>query len=384
MKRIVLFLFFFLVCGRYDHLFSATEAPTITVRKSDILNIAFSGMSGSDGAALSKVLGSDLTLAGCFSIQPAAQSAFVISGAYEGGALQGKIVDRAGMVIFSKSYGGDARRAAHQFCNDIVEKLTGHPGIAMSKIAFVSNRTGHKEIYVADYDGSNGHQLTHDNAISVSPALSPNGRNLAYTGYQSGYADIYLIDLLSGARLRLVKFPGTNSGPRFSPDGNRIACTLSKDGSPGLYIVGIHGGVQRLTCTRGAESCGTWNPSGMELIYSSDVNGGPQLYRVSALGGASHLVSTGFGYATEPNWSPNGERIAFNVRSSGAFAVALLDLKSGISRIVAQGENPVWGPDSEHLIYSTKDSLVLFDVQHGRGVPIVTGLGGVTEPSWSR
>jgi TolB protein len=122
----------------------------------------------------------------------------------------------------------------------------------------------------------------------------------------------------------------------------------------------------------------------MELIYSSDVNGGPQLYRISALGGASHLVSTGFGYATEPNWSPNGERVAFNVRSSGAFAVALLDLKSGISRIVAQGENPVWGPDSEHLIYSTKNSLVLFDIQHGRGVPIVTGLGGVSEPSWSR
>lgn len=384
MKRIFLSLFLLLVFGIQSHLLSATEAPTITVRKSDTLNVAFSGISGTEGTVLSKILGNDLTLAGWFSLQPADRASFVISAVSTTGLLQGKVVDRAGSIVLSKSYSGDPRTTVHQFCNDIVETLTGHPGIALSKIAFVSTRTGRKEIYVADYDGSNGRQVTHDNAISVSPSLSPNGRRLAYTGYQSGYADIYLIDLPTGARLRLVKFPGTNSGPRFSPDGNRLACTLSKDGSPGLYIVGIGGGVQRLTRTRGAESCGTWGPHGEELIYSSDVNGGPQLYRISASGGPSHLVPTGFGYATEPNWSPNGERVAFNVRSGGAFAVAVLDLKSGAAHIVAQGENPVWGPDSQHLLFSTKDSLVLFDVQHGKGISIVTGLGQVTEPSWSR
>jgi TolB protein len=384
MKHIFLSLFLFLVFGIQSHLLFAAEAPTITVRKSDTLNITFSGISGTDGAALSKILGNDLTLSGWFSLQPKEKASFAISGIASNGLLEGKVVDRAGSIVLSKSYSGNPRSAAHRFCNDIVETLTGHPGIATSKIAFVSNRTGRKEIYVADYDGSNGSQVTHDNAISVSPSLSPNGHRLAYTGYQSGYADIYLIDLSTGARLRLVKFPGTNSGPRFSPDGNRIVCTLSKDGNPGLYIVGIGGGVQRLTRTRGAESCGTWGPHGAEIIYSSDVNGAPQLYRISSSGGPSHVVPTGFGYATEPNWSPNGERVTFNVRSGGAFAVAVLDLKSGTTRIVAQGENPVWGPDSQHLLFSTKDSLVLFDVQHGKGTPIVNGLGQVTEPSWSR
>lgn len=362
----------------------AIEQPTITIRKSDTLNVAFSGISGAEGALISKILGHDLTLAGWFSIQPESQASFIISGVATGSLLQGKILDRAGSLVLSKSYQGDSRRAAHQFCNDIVETLTGHPGIAMSKIAFVSTRTGRKEIYVADYDGSNGRQVTHDNAISVSPSLSLSGSRLAYTGYQSGYADIYVVDLSTGARVRLIKFPGTNSGPRFSPDGNRLACTLSKDGSPGLYIVGMNGGVERLTRTRGAESCGTWGPHGAELIYSSDVSGGPQLYSIPASGGVSHLVSTGFGYATEPNWSPNGERVAFNVRSGGAFSIAVLDLKSATARIIAQGENPVWGPDSDHLIFSTQDALVLFDVQHGKGIPVVTGLGKVSEPTWSR
>ena len=72
----------------------------------------------------------------------------------------------------------------------------------------------------------------------MSPALSPDGRRLAYTGYQSGYADIYLVDLTNGARNRIIKFPGTNSGAAFSPDGSRIACTMSKDGNPEIYVTG--------------------------------------------------------------------------------------------------------------------------------------------------
>lgn len=362
----------------------AADAPTITVRKSDAINVAFTNFEGGEGAAVTRVFSNDLGLAGSLHLETSGKASFVISGVVAGNTLQGKVVDRSGSIVLSKSYSADPRTMAHRFCDDIVQTLTGHPGIAMSKIAFVSTRTGRKEIYTADYDGANARQITHDSGISVSPSLSPSGRLLAYTGYLSGYADIYLIDLTSGARQRIVKFPGTNSGPRFSPDGNRLACTLSKDGRPGLYIVGLHGGVERLTRTRGAESCGTWSPNGSELIYSSDENGSPQLYRISASGGSGRLLSTGFGYATEPNWSPDGQHIAFNVRSGGAFAVAVLDLGSGSSRIVAQGENPVWSPDSRHLIFSTHNALVLFDVPSGKSIPVVSGLGEVTEPTCSR
>lgn len=362
----------------------AAEAPTITVRKSDALNVAFSGVGGNDGGAVTKILSNDLNLAGWFSLQPADKASFVISGVAAGGTLQGKVVDRAGSTVLSKNYSGDARSVAHHFCNDIVETLTGKPGIATSKIGFVSTRSGRKEIYTADYDGSNGRQITHDNAISVSPSLSADGRKLAYTGYQSGYADIYLIDLATGSRLHLIKYPGTNSGPRFSPDGTRLVCTMSKDGRPELYVVSMAGGVQRVTRTRGGASCGTWSPNGDEIIYSSDESGSPQLYRTSSSGGSERLIPTGFGFATEPNWSPDGKRVAFNVRSGGAFAVAVLDLGNGSARIVAQGENPVWGPDSRHLLFSTKNDLVLFDTQNGKSIPVISGLGQVTEPTWSR
>jgi TolB protein len=361
----------------------ATDAPTITVRKSDALNVAFTGIGGSDGAVASKVVQNDLTLAGWFALVQPGMASFTVSGTFAGGVLQGKVV-KGGEVVLSKNYSGSPRMAAHQFVDDIVQTLTGHQGIATSTIAFVSNRSGRKEIYLADYDGSNGRQLTHDNALSVSPALSPNGRRLAYTGYQAGYADIYVVDLATGARVRLVKFPGTNSGARFSPDGNLLACTVSKDGNPELYVVGLGGGARRLTHTRGAESCPSWSPDAAEIIYSSDETGAPQLYRISSSGGSGRLVPTGFGYCTEPSWSPDGQRLTFNVRSGGGFSIAVMDVNGGGARIVTQGENPVWGADSRHIVYSTGSTISLLDVPSGKSTPVVSGLGKVTEPTWSR
>ena len=361
----------------------ATDAPTITVRKSDALNVAFTAIGGSDGALASKVVQNDLTLAGWFALVQPGLASFTVSGTFAGGILQGKVVKGA-EVVLSKNYSGSPRVAAHQFVDDIVQILTGHKGIATSTIAFVSNRSGRKEIYLADYDGSNVRQLTHDNALSVSPALSPNGHRLAYTGYQAGYADIYVVDLATGARVRLVKFPGTNSGARFSPDGNLLACTVSKDGNPELYVVGMGGGARRLTHTRGAESCPAWSPDAAEIIYSCDENGAPQLYRISSGGGSGRPVPTGFGYCTEPSWSPDGQRLAFNVRSGGGFSIAVMDLNGGGARIVAPGENPVWGADSRHVIYSTGCTISLLDVPIGKSFPVISGLGKVTEPTWSR
>lgn len=361
----------------------ATEAPTITVRKSDALNLSFAGIGGSEGGLASKVVQNDLSLAGWFNVVQPGLATFSVSGTAAGGFLQGKVV-KGGEVLLSKSYSGNPRAAAHQFVDDIVQTLTGHKGIAGSTIAFVSNRSGRKEIYLADYDGANGRQLTRDNALSVSPALSPNGRRLAYTGYQAGYADIYLVDLSTGARVRLVKFPGTNSGARFSPDGNLLACTVSKDGNPELYVIGLGGGARRLTHTRGAESCPTWSPNADEIIYSCDETGAPQLYRIASGGGSGRLVPTGFGYCTEPSWSPDGQRLAFNVRSGGGFAVAVMDINGGGARIVAQGENPVWGADSRHLVYSTGSTISLLDVPTGKSIPVISGLGKVTEPTWTR
>ena len=363
---------------------AVAQEATITVKKSDTLNIALKPFAGPDGGLAGKIVQNDLDLSGLFSIGLPERATYSVSGTAAGGSLQGTVTDNRGSVVLQKTYTGNIRQSAHRFSDDIVQTLTGSKGIASSKIAFVSNRSGSKEIYIADYDGANAVQLTRDGAISVAPAISPDGGRVAYTGYQSGYADIYMIDLASGARSRILKFPGTNSGASFSPEGGRIACTLSRDGNPELYIASANGGgANRLTRTRGVESSPSWSPNGSEIIYSSDERGGPQLYRISAGGGSGRLVPTGYGYCTEPSWSPDGTKVAFTARQGG-FNIGVVDLASGATRLLAQGQDPAFGPNSRHIIYSDGSSLILLDSIKGRRTPIVTGLGKVSEPSWSR
>ena len=257
-------------------------ADVITVSKSDSISIAIGSISGADGPAIAHILQSDLAASGYFTITTPGSASLVAGGASTGSELDGKVSDHGGRAAVAGTYNGDARARAHAFANDIVQTLTGNKGIAGSRIAFSATRTGRKEIYIADCDGSGIQQLTHDNSISVGPSLSPDGHKLAYTGYKMGYADIYLVNLSSGTRDRIIKYPGTNSGAAFAPGGDRLACTLSKDGNPELYVCGLGGSAHRLTHTPGVESSPTWSPSGDEIIYSYDDHSGPQLYRISA------------------------------------------------------------------------------------------------------
>jgi len=363
----------------------AQDAPTITVRKGDRVPLAMAPLSGASGGAVGRVLQNDLDLAGWFQLVPESRASFIVGGTAAGGTLQGRVTDTGGATMLAKTYTGSDREVAHQFADDIVETLTGQRGIATSKIAFVATASGAKEIYLADYDGNNARRLTSDRSISVAPSLGPAARQLTYTGYQSGYADVYLIDVASGARQRVIAAPGTNSGAAISPEGNRLALTMSKDGNPELYVTPLRGGsARRLTRTRGVESSPTWSPDGREIIYSSDDGGSPQLYRIGAGGGSGRRLNAGFGYCTEPSWSPDGRQVAFTVRSGGGFSIAVMEVNGGGARIVASGQTPSWAPNSRHLIYSAGSSLNLLDVPTGRTTTIVSGLGQVSEPTWSR
>src|ERR1039458_3215706 len=98
-----------------------------------------------------------------------------------------------------------ARVIAHKFADEIIFRLGGGiPGIAESKIYFVSDRSGHKEIWVMDYDGSNQRQLTHQNSISLSPRISPDGSRLVFSSLTKTGWDILMFSLDLN---RLVTFP---------------------------------------------------------------------------------------------------------------------------------------------------------------------------------
>ena len=108
------------------------------------------------------------------------------------------------------------------------------------------------------------------------------------------------------------------------------------------------------------------------------------LYRISSSGGSPAQLRTGHSYNTEPNWSPDGRRVAFNVRSGGSFNVAVIEFPSGNVRLLGEGQSPAWGPDSRHLVYGQGGSLVVLDIVTLQRTTIASNLGKISEPNWSR
>ena len=325
-------------------------------------------------------------MSGYFNLVPAASAGFIVGGSSSGNSIAGNVTDRGGKTVLSKTFNGTARGKVHAYADEIVETLTGNKGIASTKIAFVATHTGHKEIYLADADGSGVHQLTNDANISVGPKLSPDGSTLVYTGYKSGYADVYEIDLGSGARNRIIKFPGTNTGACLFAEWPRTR----RDPQQGRQPRALHH--QRRRRRRAPAHAharrGELAHLGARRRRDHLLERRPRRRRSSTASppaaAAGHPISTGHSYNTEPNWSPDGKKVAFTVRDGGSFTIAILDLGSGNVHTVASGEGPAWGADSRHLIFAEGGSVILLDAQTGQKTTLISGLGKISEPTWSR
>ena len=101
---------------------------------------------------------------------------YYATGVASDAGITGQLVTkRGGGVLFNQTFSGKGRLAAHQFADAITKAVTGLPGFATSKLAFISSMSGSKELYLADIDGYNARAITHDGTISASPALSRDG-----------------------------------------------------------------------------------------------------------------------------------------------------------------------------------------------------------------
>ena len=97
-----------------------------------------------------------------------------------------------------------AKSVAQQFAADILKQFGG-VSLMGTKIYFVSDRSGNKEIWSMDYDGSNQKQFTHYGTISTFPCVSPDGTKLAFTSYLHGQPEIVVHSLVSGHKLPLLQ-----------------------------------------------------------------------------------------------------------------------------------------------------------------------------------
>jgi TolB protein len=191
-------------------------------------------------------------------------------------------------MIAGKRYRGPTKAAStiiHRCADEIMIRLTGEPGIAETKIAFLSLLGGDKELFVMDQDGGNLRQLTRDRAIVLSPAWSPDGHEIAVTTYRDRNPDLFAISLNGNGRRPLSQQPGINSAPTWSPDGSRLALVLSKDGNSEIYTMNRQGtDLRRLTNHPAIDTSPAWSPTGRQIAFVSGRAGSPQIYIMDAEG----------------------------------------------------------------------------------------------------
>lgn len=287
------------------------------------------------------------------------------------------------------------RETTHRWANEIVKTLGGGiPGIALTKIAFVSSRTGHPEIEVMDYDGFNQHPITSYGSLCLTPRWSPDNNRLAFTSYVSGNPEILVYSIETHRLLPFPRYSGLNTTPAWSPDGKKLAFCSSMSGDPEIYSSNADGsGLQRLTFSSGVDISPVWNPkTGNELAFVSDRSGSPQIYIMNSDGSNLRRLTTGGGDASEPAWSPNGQFIAFNwrVTETGTYDVYLMDIASGqitqLTHDAGRNEHPTWSPDGRHLVFESTRAgsrQIWMMLADGSSPKQLTTQGDNWNPNWS-
>jgi TolB protein len=310
--------------------------------------------------------------------------------------------DAANAQVFGKLYNGSlddagAKQVARDFAADILKQF-GMASLAGTKIVFVSNRTGAKEIWAMDYDGANQRPITKYGSISTTPAVSPDGTKVAFTSYVRSQPEILIHSLETSRRLPFFNQNASmNATPSFTPDGRQIVFSSTLAGGYAqIYIADANGSnLKRLTHSRFVEVEPKVNPkTGNEVVFVSGRSGPQQIYKMNIEGTDIVRLTTGEGEASNPGWNPDGQHIAFSWTRGfepGNFNVFVMNVatREYVQLTHGQGrnENPTWAPDGRHLVFSSKRGgrmNIYTMLADGTQVKQLTTQGENTMPVWSK
>ncbi|MFI5561625.1 VWA domain-containing protein [Amycolatopsis japonica] len=277
-----------------------------------------------------------------------------------------------------------------------------HPALSPdgSSVAFVSERTGSKDIFVIGVDGRGLRQVTSGPAADDSPSWSPDGGRLVFSGTGEDPAgDLYTVPSGGGVPTRLTADPAADTQPSWAPTGSRIAFTTTRFDPAGDVVVmaDAGGAVTRAVPEPGDSSEPAWSPDGARLAFTTrqpdplgDVKqvAGGQVSVISALSGVGE---------TEPTFRADGQPVYTQLRGGATTDIWSADARGGYRRDLtnrpdANEADPAFSPDGTSLAYtefgtgeSRNSQVVVANADGGAPRPLTAAERGKRErhPAWS-
>lgn len=227
-----------------------------------------------------------------------------------------------------------------------------------TEVAFVSNRSGHAQIFVMPANGSGPARLLVDGRPAVSePAWSPDGRLLAYTGYENGVSQIMVLNLDSELSENRSHNGRHESSPSWCPDGNGLLFVMADPKGGGSQIGWMSATGERrrhqLTHEEGWNNAPHMSPDGSTVAFMGGQAGNPEIYLMNPKGGQRRRLTQDDAYDHAPRFSSDGKRLVFWSERNGGAELFTMEVDGGkLRRVLPKAQvlpgqferDPAWVP----------------------------------------
>jgi serine/threonine protein kinase/Tol biopolymer transport system component len=190
--------------------------------------------------------------------------------------------------------------------------------------------------------------------------ISPDGTTIAFDSDATGQREIYVMPAAGGDAVQRTSGEGDKSDPRFSPNGSQIVYSLTKEESKEIWTVPTLGGREVKFISPG--HLADWSPNEDEIAYGREQTGELASVWIADSSGRDQgkIYSSRFEYINGLIWSPDGRWIFINteeapliVRPDGS---SLVNLKAKMDPSIGSVS---WSSDGQYLLYSSRQDHIL-------------------------